>query len=438
MKAVRWVAQGVLAVMVLVAALWALSRFMPLPPAQQQALALLRQQTPVSGSNAFDALWLLRYDGVPDTARAAIMAEDARRIAALPPMSMDAEERMGGLAVDTLLSAAGQYPEVPAWQPPCHWSQAGCLAKVRADQAAVEAAVQGQQGLLARIDGLSAHGHYRNRFVPDIRAPFPDLALLQRSLSAHALAQVQGRSDDALAGICRDTRTGRMLMAHGDNLFVATVGAAMVQGSVQLFGEVLAEVPATQALPADCDGAFTVDNPQQLSLCPAMRGEFVLITHGGRVEEGVMQTLLWDREKSAGRTALTLQGACTDTAEQTLAQDKPLRFAAPELGLWRLECIANMMGCITTSIAGPAYQSYGMRLQDAGASLRLAEALLWLRAHSAADAATALAAMPRALRDGERPLTLSADGRQLQVASYSRRAGTSSISVPIPATQPSP
>jgi hypothetical protein len=74
------VAQGLLGVALLVVATWAISRFVGSTDAQEQALATMRRLPPVTGRNAFEALWLLPYD-VPESQRGRIVAEDLRRLA---------------------------------------------------------------------------------------------------------------------------------------------------------------------------------------------------------------------------------------------------------------------------------------------------------------------------------------------------------------------
>jgi len=431
LKGLRWVLGGMLLVIFVVAAAWSASRLMPVPKGERDALVLMQQPVHFAGRNAFEALWLLDFDDVPAAERPGLIEEDRQRVAALAKQSLTDDQ-----VQPTMLRAAQErYVSAPPLQPACRWSSDDCVAQLRADPASAEAALSGQQALLTRIAALSAYDHYQNPFTPDARAPMPNWALLQRSLTAHALAHVQGRSADALAGLCNDTRTAKMLMTHGDGLMSAVMGASMVRGNVGVLAQVLAELPAEHPLPASCDGVFTTPPTSALSLCPAMRGEFRLVTEGLSRMEQPLAVLVWDPDKSKARTALAMQGACTDAASQVLVADRALFIEPPVPSSWRFECVANMVGCVLGDIAAPAYRSYALRLQDAGASLRLAEALLWLRANPHADAAEALAAMPAHLRDGERPLHLSDDGRNLQVALYAKAGSEGPLRLPLPATR---
>lgn len=431
LKGLRWVLGGMLLVIFVVVVAWSVSRLMPVPRAERDALALMQQPVHFGGRNAFEALWLLDFDDVPAAERAGLIEEDRQRAAALARQPLTDDQ-----VQPTMVRAAQErYASPPPLQPPCRWTSDDCVAQLRANPASAEAALLGQQALLTRIAALSAYDHYKNPFVPDARAPMPNWALLQRPLTAHALAHVQGRSADALAGLCNDTRTAKMLMTHSDGLMPAVLGASMLRGNVGVLAQVLAELPADHPLPASCDGVFTVTQASALSLCPAMRGEFRFVTEGLSRMEQPMAVLVWDRDKSKARTALAMQGACTDAAGQALVADRALFIEPPVPSSWRFECVANMVGCVLGDIAAPAYRSYALRLQDAGASLRLAEALLWLRANPHADAAEALAAMPAQLRDGERPLHLSDDGRHLQVALYAKAGNEEPLRLPLPATR---
>lgn len=430
LKGLRWVLQGALLVIAVAAAAWTASRLMPVPAAQREALVLMQQPSSFAGENAFEAIWLLDFDDVPAAERQGLLEEDRRRIADLSRQPLTDEQMPLALR-----AAQGRYPSPPSLESPCRWSSDDCIARLRADPASAEAALLGQQALLARIAALSAYDHYQNPFVPDARAPMPNWTLLQRPLTAHALAHVQGRSDEALAGLCNDTRTAKMLMARSDALISAVLGASMVRGNVSLLAQVLAELQADHPLPASCDGVFSTPAPQALSLCTAMRGEFRMVSEGLPRMDQPLAWLAWDRDRNQARTASVMQGACTEAAAQMVAADRPLLIEQPAASSWRFECVANMVGCVLGDIAAPAYRPYAMRLQDAGASLRLAEGLLWLRANPHADAAQALAAMPAQLRDGERPLRLSTDGRQLQVALYAMAGGDAALRVPLPASR---
>lgn len=440
LKALRWLLQGVLALLLLAVALWTVSRMMPMERGQREALAWLREEVPQPGDNAFAALWLLGYEEVPAAEREALAMQDVARhrqlLAALP-----AEEWGAGVAFESV--ASERFRQTEAMQSPCSWRQPGCLQAVREDAAAVAAALAGQQALLARIAELARYGHHRNLFAADPSMPMPPFQLLMRSLPAHALAHVQGRSEEALEGICNDATTARMLLAHGDNLLAAMIGAAMVEGNARLLAEVLAELPLDHPLPATCAGAFAPPTPGELSICGAMRGEFDFSRAAIAQSAGRMRWLVLDEDKTQGRMAVGMGWACTREAQQALALDEPVAPVPEPTSLWRLECAANAMGCILADIAAPAYRDYQLRLQDAGAQLRLAAALLWLRDQAAGsrdaedDVAALLARLPPELAGARRPPALAEDGRSLQVQRHWRQREPV-LSLPLPATLAAP
>lgn len=436
LKLLRWFVIAALLVLVTAVLVWLVSRWMPLPRVQQQALELMEQPARLPGANAFEMVWLLDFDDVPDAARPALIAEDGRRIAEAARTPADDAGGEDDWEPAITRAAQGRYPEVPDMAVVCSWRGADCLPQVRAAPLALAQALQSQQGLLTRIAALSRYDRYQSPFVADAHAPLPRWGLLQRSSAAHALAHVQGHSDAALAGICNDARTGRMLMSHSDGLVPTVLGAGMVQGNVRLLAEVLAELPLDHALPEACKDVFTAAAPAELSMCTAMRGEFQMVSSGGPDPRQPMAMLVWDARKYRAAMAQRLQGACLPASTQALAADQAQRWPVPPpQSLWRLECAANAMGCILADIASPAYDGYATRLQDAGASLRAAEALLWLRAHPQGSTAESLAAMPLRLRGQRRPLQLDADGQQLRVALYGKPGSDDWLGLPLPASR---
>ncbi len=425
----RWLVQGLSTVVLLVVAVWAVSRLWPQNRAQREAVALLEQAAPQPGSNAFARLWLLGYDGIADDRLDALLSEDValhrQALAALP-----ADAYPGVPAFESV--AARRYEPVAGMENFCSWREPGCLRKVRLDETRVAAALEGQQALLQRIARLAQDGHYRNPFAPDVAMLMPPFQLLTRALPAHALAHVQGRSAEALQGLCTDTLTARLLMSHSDSLVAAMIGAAMVEGNAALLGDVLAELPRQYPLPDVCHRAFVPAMASELAICQPMRGEFALSSAAIGHFSSWPQGLLLDREKTRGRIARQMAWPCGKDALAALADDRPVRAPAVSTSRWQLECAANPVGCILSAIAGPAYADYPLRLQDAGAHLRLVAALLWLREQPGdGPLETLLARLPAGLADGPRKIRVSEDGRSLQLDRYGLKQGAV-LSVPLP------
>ena len=85
-----------------------------------------------------------------------------------------------------------------------------------------------------------------------------------------------------------------------------------------------------------------------------------------------------------------------------------------------MKCVDNATGCILTNIAAPAYSDYQLRLQDSGARLRLAGALLWLReqANDSVSMPQVLTTLPEKYANKRRNLRVSDDGKSLVIDMY--------------------
>lgn len=427
----RWVALSTLAVVVLAAVAWLASRYWPLPTAQRQALERVQAPLPApSGANAFGGLWLLPYDDATDAQREAVLRQD---IGNARPVGTQGAHAVWGSA------AEGVYPRAPMATSPCDASGVGCLQRVREQAAQVAQAHAGHAQLHARVDALATASHYRSVFPPDSPVTFPPFQGLFERLPAHALAHVNGDSALALQGLCTDARTGRMLLARSDLLIAAMVGNALIERSAQLFAEILAELPASQPLPAGCRAVFAPPQVDELRLCSAMLGEMAFFREGLVMSRSDGSWMLLDERRTLARVAPLFAQGCTDARAQLLAQDLPIAAVVPE-GRW--QCVANPVGCAVSDIAHPAYPDYFRRAQDAGATLRMSAALLWLRDQQAATGtgtAALLEQLPPALRSPQRPIVLGPDGRSLQVRRYAipnnGRAATIQLALPAPAAR---
>ncbi len=406
----RWVALSALAIVVLAAVAWLASRYWPLPTAQRQALELVQAPLPAaSGANAFAGLWLLPYDDATDAQREAVLRQD---IGNARPVGTQGASAVYGSVAD------GVYPQVKMATSPCNASGVGCLQRVREQAAQVAQAHAGHAQLHARIDALAAASHYRSIFPSDSPLTFPPFQGVFERLPAHALAHVNGDSPLALQGLCTDARIGRMLLAQSDLLIAAMVGNALIERSAQLFAEILAELPASQPLPAACRAAFAPPQVDELRLCSAMRGELDLFRQGLVSSRSDGSWVLLDERRTLARVAPLYAQGCTAARAQQLAQDLPIAAVQPE-GHW--QCVANPVGCAVSDIAHPAFPDYFRRAQDAGATLRMSAALLWLRDQPAGpgiDTAALLEQLPPALRSAQRPIRVGPDGRSLQVRRY--------------------
>ncbi|PKV12495.1 hypothetical protein [Xanthomonas prunicola] len=430
---------GVCILLAAVLALYAASRYWPIPESQRQALAQLRQPLPpLRGANMFGALWSLSY-ALPQAQRETVLARDVERFNRLP-------DRV------PFQPAAAGYPRLPGWPSTapalCTASAGGCLQRVREHPQAYADALATQAPMLARMRALADYADYRSPFRPRGDTPLPELPRMRLSMTASALDFVQGRTTQAFSGVCTDAQVARVLMRSGDNLAITMIGAAMLRGNAQLFADMLAERPVQQSLPVHCAAAFAPATTQEISLCHALHGESRMVfsllqdvppPHDGRnwLERVAPQVL--DRERTQALLAPTFTWACSAPVLAVLAQDRALpQHSVPVPETTSLACVANASGCLLASVSRPDYANYQHKLQDTAAALRTVSTMLWLRDHPA-DAtllAQRLAALPPALRQQARPLKVDDDGKHLILVQYARReAEAGEYRWPLPASR---
>lgn len=432
---------GLVVVVLLVSRLW------PASALQKQARAALEQPLDWPGANAWALLETLEHDGLDMAQRQALVDERVRRFAAWKQeniASWDAQADLQGRPPVPLLG--GEVVHRERSEVLCASQQAAhCLDKVRQNPAAVATELAARGSVLQRVAQLADYGHVRTPYVADVSTPYlPALGRLFDPLAAHALAHVQGSSVQAMEGLCRDMETGRMLLTRSDSLINAMVGNALLQANGQLLGQVLAELPANQALPERCTVALEPLPSQDLGLCRAMRGEYAMsraaISDSYQQEMGSTPGSSWlfNVDKSLYRMAAVHGQGCLPTVQQQVAQDLPVEPDMRAGSLWKMECPANAIGCILSSVAGPAYAAYSNRAQDVAAQQRLLATLVWLRAQPALEPAAIpehLQKLPTGLVSAQRPITLSTDGRALQVSPRYYRNGTEAdhpLRVPLP------
>ncbi|MQP76137.1 hypothetical protein CQ393_09560 [Stenotrophomonas sp. MYb238] len=415
-----------LAIVLLVSWLW------PLSAAQKRALAALETPRDLPGSNVYVTLATLGMEGALAQRQAAV-EEHTRQF-----QQWYADRYVPAFIRGQAEGEAGTPPPLPGEDAPppdvdavlCGFNEAAaCVDAVRRQPQAVAAALAPHATLLARMDELAAHGHYRSPLAQTGATPWPSLRRLGVPLSAHALAHVRGDSARALAGLCRDAGIGRMLMAQGDNLLTTMTGSRMLATNATVFAAVLAELPLDAPLPAACATALAPLSADEAGICNGMRGEFAMqrelaMLMDTRIEQAQRGgALFYSSSKTLAYTAQTLGDACLPETRQAIAEDR--RLSAPParvLAWWHPQCLTNSIGCILGNIAAPAYRGYASRQQDTAAQLRLLSAVLWLREYAGQDAATPLAGrldgLPAGLRSAHRPITVSADGIALETPAY--------------------
>ncbi|MEB2186827.1 hypothetical protein VDS18_13095 [Xanthomonas campestris pv. campestris] len=421
----KWALLSVGVVAALLVGAYALSARWPIPQAQQQALAQLRQPRPAppAGSNLFVALWASPYT-IPNDEQQAVLARDLQRFQRTPVAS-------------GFRSELSRYPRAPAWPatapPKCSWAASGCLAQVRAQSRSYAAALAPQAPLLARMASFSQHAYYRDPFPRRIDSPLPELQGLTLSMTQHALDFVQGRQAQAVAAVCSDAQVARVLLRSDESLIVTMIGGAMLRGNADLFASMLSELPVNVALPAQCASAFAPLRVEDSSLCGALHGEARIVdaVYAQMLGEMDQRAQRWydravlkffDAERTRALTAPNYTWACSDAVRKQLVQDARVddsALASPPAK--DVACVANAVGCVLADAQYSDGGNYQRQLQDTAAAMRLIGVVLWLREHpDARPLAQRLQELPDELVRPARGITIAAQGQAVQVPRYAR------------------
>lgn len=385
---------------------------------------LLQPSPEPEGRNAFDALWLLGRDvpvarqrAVADADMARIRAELADSPVALPSASGDAvsegrDLRPSGADRDMFCRP-----------------REDCLQRVQADPGGYAALVDRNRALLDRVAALSGYDFYRGRLPLDVRVPLPDFTLARFGLTDAAQAYASGDIDGGLARACAGVDTWRRLGARADSLIVRTFGVGLAtDGYGALLARMLAQLPGDHPLPPACDAALAPVAEDELAICDAMRSEYAMVAAASDTisdpevagpARAMLARLVYDPERSRAMMAENLAPACADTTHASLVADQPLHWPQRVQSRWRLECAANLAGCVLADIATPAYVDYAARVQDAGARLELLRGVASVRGID--DRQGREAALRRfwaATRNQGRELRFVDEGRAVEVREF--------------------
>lgn len=405
-ETLRWIGYFLLAMIVTVSIVFAAYRVRGPSRAQREALALMQKDyRPKEGTNAFPLLWYLEYD-VPD-------AEIATRFAAEITAFRDALDA-DKIPVpyephaSKLTEATGDPSRL------CELRAGGCLAKVTADPAVMQATLATYPVIRARDKRLAAADYYWNDFQLDSRAvPAAVPQVAQRVwLSAYALEYADGHRGAALADTCSNLDAWRR-MHHGTNsLLGSMVAIAFADGAMRLFADMLAALPAGEPVPDSCARALRPIEAADVDRCAEMAGEFAFSQRTFNFTTAHAEQAESWRERVGWWITLNVPQWEGWVAEQEayFCEEPPVSLLADTpRPAWqvrvteRLECISSVNGCMLADIAAPAYADYDARTLDYAAHLRLAASLLWLReTTSAKPLMQRFAERPDKLRSGTR------------------------------------
>ncbi len=427
-NALRWIGRAILALIVVVAVLFAAYRIRGPSVDQRAALDLLQQdRRPPHGRNAFPLFWLMQYDipdGDFDERMAADVAEVRKRLAA------------GGEAVRFEPSAV-KLPQ-PNYRDPslCQSRDSDCLGRVSANPEATRSLLKTYPRLLVRAQSVEHTDFLWTEFPADWRAPtgYPPtgMAIAQSLwLSSLALQFADGDHAGALDGVCRNANTWRRLHAATNSSMGDIMSIAGTDSAIRLFAEMLAAWPTNETIPPSCADAFRPIEAADVDRCADLSIELAIGEKTTRAISSAKQSYLervfswfvFDPKQTDALRAEQLTLYCGGAASRRLLADKPIEPAAVPHPLRRLECIANITGCLLAEIAAPGYVDFDRHLLDYAAHLRLAATLIWLHeAHpqSAASLQEDFEHRPAELRSAGHVSGIDSDHRVLYVDSLNQ------------------
>src|SRR5690606_28300473 len=334
MRFLKWSGGIVLALLLLAVAGYAGLRALGPPQAEREALALLDAgPEPAAGVDGFAALYTARHD-IPASARAAVVAEDVRRLVASPPPGEDGAPEWTSALEQWPSLEPEQAQDDPSW---CSARANDCLDRVRSAPDAYAGLLLRHAGVLDRAAELRAADRFTNPFPPRLDAPFPAFQSLARLATRTAWRFQAGQVDLAVADACEDVALGRRMIEAGDSVVGSMIGAALLQDNASLLGQMLAELPRDHPLPAQCARAVSRALALEQGLCRAMQaeGRYTVAglrnldalaareTSGRDVPEWQLR-LLFDPEATAARVAPAFAVYCQEPARTQLAADLPL------------------------------------------------------------------------------------------------------------------
>lgn len=369
-------------------------------PEQRAALDILRvPPKPVVGRDGAVAAWLFDYD-VPAKDRSSAFQELRRyHFAYFELVDADKDNR----AAERLPHPLRPYPErsrpAPDSDGLCPERGPGCLAEVRRDPARTEALLREHASTLqASLDLADYDGfRYRETLLPMVSLPRYGGA--RELVLTHFAAQfAQGDHHAALAALCADTRIWRRNAEDADTLIGAMVFSAYVTNDLLLMGEMLAELPTSDSVPAVCGLAVAPGRASESSLCEAMRGEFdyyvksralirEMASKRGIAEQLVVGTI--DDDGMAAKIAPTYARYCGPAIRKLQIEDRSVHESrVSSVSCTGSEFIGDPAGCVLVGLTSvDLFPKHANRRADALAQLALMRTFVWLRETSNEPAA---------------------------------------------------
>ena len=431
------------------AALFAASYFARVQEQRRADKSLrLLHLAPATSSAGGDALFLLDYR-TPDA---------ATRRQWLAQYGSNALRGVANANTAPLPAAirAAQLPDAPLARLACppRDSVSGCLAAVRDNLPAYRASVQQAAQLLANADALAQYDNFDYVINDLTRDALPRFAPLVQQHTAAAVDWAENRHEAALARVCRNIHTGRVLLRSHNGLIDTMVGNAIVARNTALAAEMLAEQPewATH-LPDNCAAAFAPFARGEPNLCAAIQGEFRYFddmmrnwlasdTQGADedtanakafVRNPIARSLLFSPEHTRRLHAQNLAQYCTAESQAAVAQDRQPENApsAPSHPALRPACWGNWIGCVLLDNDTADYNVYSERLLDTAMQQRAFQAALALYALPPAQRRAALPQILAQHSSPARKLSYHETTRQITFERYDRRENAAAQGVAV-------
>ena len=441
------------ALILLPAALFAASYFARVQEQRRadESLRLLHL-APATFSAGGDALFLLDYN-TPDA---------ATRRQWLAQYGSNALRGVANANTAPLPDAirAAQLPDAPLDRLACPLrdSVSGCLAAVRDNLPAYRTSVQQAAQLLANADALAQYDNFDYVINDLTRDALPRFAPLVQQHTAAAVDWAENRHETALARVCRNIHTGRVLLRAHNGLIDTMVGNAIVARNTALAAEMLAEQPAWAThLPDNCAAAFAPFAHGEPNLCAAMQGEFRYFDGMMRnwlvgdmqgadenentdnamtfVQNPVAHSLLFSPEHTRRLHAQNLAHYCTAESQTAVAQDRQPENAPPAQNTrniaLRPACWGNFIGYVLLDNDTANYNVYSERLLDTAMQQRAFQAALALYALPPAQRRAALPQILQQHSSPARKLSYNETTRQITFTRYDQRENAAAQGVAV-------
>ena len=406
---------------------------------QRDALAMMRAPNEHAHGerNAFELLWLLPRD-IPEADRAQVFTADMAAIDALhPTLSSD---------LDLASAHFPRHVEADERMPEGCSSKPGCLAAVRANPETFRSALALRAPMLAGLDQLGDYDHLRTPHRPSLAPQFPEYQQTgPLQLARAALRHMDGDTDAALTGLCRDLRVWRQLKGRSNSLVFEMNVLAWLRGGVRLVADIQAELPSAQSLPAGCAAALAPLVEAEHQSCDVYRAEFAGIDAAmdpctmfasgpepglGDHAKAFAARFVYSGEHTRALLATELAKACAALRSPAVAI-----AVETETRCDRTARVFNPLGCILVDVSLPNHGHYWQREQDVDALLQTHALADWLATRP--DIAAAFAARPQLYRT--LPVTLAADARSLVLRRLEQRETEDpEFTLPLPGSRIAP